>query len=140
ERDIADGEKARELLGQPLGFKNELIGQTVFPLPARGAGCPLFTSAFRTSWTVPEHRLRPRNMPEVTGVRQGGNRSKRSPRQGCRCILSRGYWAFRLPYRSPGKSGGHQAVVNGLRRPAPVFMKNFPAISINARDYIRRDY
>lgn len=50
EGNIADGEKSRELLGQPFRFENELIGQTNFPLPARRAGrawlC-LFLSAFR---------------------------------------------------------------------------------------------
>jgi len=29
--DIANGEKARELLGQAMGFENELIGQSNFP-------------------------------------------------------------------------------------------------------------
>jgi hypothetical protein len=29
--DIANGEKAREFLGQSMGFENELIGQSNFP-------------------------------------------------------------------------------------------------------------
>jgi hypothetical protein len=31
EIDIANGEKPRELLGQSVGFENELIGQSNFP-------------------------------------------------------------------------------------------------------------
>jgi hypothetical protein len=29
--DVANGEETRELLGQSVGFKNELIGQSNFP-------------------------------------------------------------------------------------------------------------
>jgi hypothetical protein len=35
QRDIANGNEPRELLGQSVGFKNELIGQTNFPLDER---------------------------------------------------------------------------------------------------------
>ncbi|BAR61375.1 hypothetical protein NK6_8226 [Bradyrhizobium diazoefficiens] len=37
----------------------------------------------------PERRLRARNMPEVTGVRQGGKLSRSGLRLGYKCSLSR---------------------------------------------------
>src|SRR5438067_7888485 len=40
ERNIANGEKTRELLGQSLGFENELIGQTKFPHQPSSRGPP----------------------------------------------------------------------------------------------------
>jgi hypothetical protein len=53
ESDIANGEKPREFLGQSVGFENELIGQTNFPLPARVSRCELFFS----------YRLAPEGLP-----------------------------------------------------------------------------
>ena len=52
ERNVADGEEARELLGQAFRFENELIGQTDFPLPAQYAWLSLVTSAFRGPWSL----------------------------------------------------------------------------------------
>src|SRR5207248_11407537 len=58
ERNIANGEKTRELLGQSLGFENELIGQTKFPHQPSSRGAPrarlIFTSPAGSSPDVLE--------------------------------------------------------------------------------------
>src|SRR5262249_43420083 len=70
QRDIANGEKPRELLGQSVGFKNELIGQTNIPHRA-GAASPIargrlsFLSGWfsPTPWNVADRPPPRRNMP-----------------------------------------------------------------------------
>ena len=89
ERNVADGEEARELLGQAFRFENELIGQTDFPLPRYTRGYPCCFGFPEALKPVPERRLRARNMPEVTGVRQGGKLSRSGLRPGDLCSLSR---------------------------------------------------
>jgi hypothetical protein len=56
ERDVANGKKTREFLGQSVGFENELIGQTNFPhqlsreSPSRAADFILTRQFSRTPW------------------------------------------------------------------------------------------
>jgi hypothetical protein len=54
ESDIANGEKPREFLGQSVGFENELIGQTNFPLPARISRHGLFVTYRQVPEDVPQ--------------------------------------------------------------------------------------
>src|SRR5690349_18947711 len=107
ERNVADGEEARELLGQAFRFENELIGQTNFPLPAQRAGRAWLSLLLRLSGGLgayPERRLRARNMPEVTGVRQGGKLSRSTLRLGYKCSLSR-----RCFDAAPARSARHRS-------------------------------
>ena len=66
ERNVADGEEARELLGQAFRFENELIGQTVFPLPAQRAWLSLLLRLSGGPWS---HSLEPiRNAASGRGI------------------------------------------------------------------------
>src|SRR5438034_5403072 len=78
ERDVANSKETREFLGQSVGFENELIGQTNFPLATNAATPP---AAFfparqvvpRTARkTIPEPPPPRRNMPSMERVKQGG--------------------------------------------------------------------
>ena len=47
EIDIANGVEAREFLGQPVGFENELIGQSNFPISHRREALSRFAEFLR---------------------------------------------------------------------------------------------
>jgi hypothetical protein len=52
--DIANGEEARELLGQSMGLENELIGQSIFPRPPSPLARGLFFLTGRYSQDILE--------------------------------------------------------------------------------------
>ncbi len=67
EIDIANGEETREFLGQSVGFENELIGQTNFPLPLITATsrAALFFRTAGSPEDYPENRIEP---PPPAGI------------------------------------------------------------------------
>src|ERR1700738_1282103 len=95
EIDIANGKEAGELLGQSVGFENELIGQTNFPHQPSSRRLPraaILTSPAgppRTSWNRPGPPPPGRNMPSTRGIRQGGKLGRPPLGQGHECAISR---------------------------------------------------
>jgi hypothetical protein len=76
--DIANGEKAREFLGQSMGFENELIGQSNFPRqpsPRPDIAGGYFSETGRFSQNALENPSGPppvANMPSTGRFAQGG--------------------------------------------------------------------
>jgi hypothetical protein len=77
--DIANGEKAREFLGQSMGFENELIGQSNFPRQpsprcdiAGGYIFPKPAGSPKTPWKIPSGPPPVANMPSTGRFTQGG--------------------------------------------------------------------
>ena len=134
ESDVANGEETREFLGQSVGFENELIGQTNFPLPARDLASRAFVPTGKSPEGRPSEAVRNlpppgRNMPSTAGIRQGGKLRQVRPRRPTALAISRrlcsslSTWA-RLPFRQIKPR--RKAFVNGVCAGARAFIENFP--------------
>ena len=130
QRDIANGEKPREFLGQSVGFENELIGQTNSPIspaakPSRMADF-YFGGLSRTPWNVPDLPPPGRNMPSSRRIRQGGKHGRCDAGAALPSPLVEYRPARRArPAAGPAVRARRKAFVNAVLLPPRTFIENF---------------
>src|SRR5580704_15171316 len=137
EIDIANGEEPRELLGQSVGFENELIGQSNFPhwpsprRPLRAWPIFLYRQVPRRLGNLVPNRPPPgRNMPLTGRFRQGaklgnpaGKRRARSNTQGhFRPVCRR--FGVAYPVTRIFAATARKAAINGISTRFYAFIKN----------------